>query len=80
MAIKMELSDRQKRDRDILTAIWYALRDYGDIQIGQDDRWKALVSLADENGRRFPEARRTFTELLIGMLEDRAREMYQREV
>lgn len=73
----MELSDRQKRDREICTLIWYMLRDYGDIQIGEDDRWQAVVDRVDTAGRRYPEARRVFTECILGMLEDRARGKYE---
>lgn len=66
------MTDRQMKDREISTAIWYMLRDFGDIQTGEDDRWKAVVDMADDAARKYPEMRKVFTEIL-GILEDRAR-------
>ena len=75
----MELTYRQAEDRDMSSVIWYIFRDYGDIQIAQDDRWAAVVKMADEAGRKYPEGRRLFTDVL-GVLEDRAKGKYQKEI
>lgn len=73
------MTDRQMKDREISTFIWYMLRDYGDISIG-DPRWQEVVDKTDEAGRKYPEARKVFTRCLLGMLEDRARGKYQKEI
>lgn len=73
----MDGMKRQERDYQIITAIWHILRDYGNIQIGEDPRWQEIVDRADEAARKFPEARKLITEACIGMLEDRTREAYQ---
>lgn len=74
----MELTDRQKQDRELCSSIWYMFRDYGDIQIGQDERWEALVAIADDTARKFPEFRTVITGMILGVLEDRAKKQAER--
>lgn len=66
------MTERQKNDRDMCSIVWYLFRDFGDIQTGEDDRWKSAFDMADDAARKYPEMRKVFTEIL-GILEDRAR-------
>lgn len=69
------ITEDMRRDHGICMNIWYLIRDFGDIEIGQDDRWAELVKRADEAGRKckYKEERTLITMTVLAFLEDRAK-------
>lgn len=70
--------DMKQYDRNAFTEIWHIMRDFNDIEVGEDSRWKDFLDKADDIDRRFPEYARVVASVIM-ILEDRSKEKYLKQ-